>query len=41
MTGVWWSYVAANLGASVIAILWFAKGPWRRSLVAEGAAQPA
>lgn len=41
VTGVWWSYVAANVGASAIAILWFAKGPWRRSLVAEAAAQPA
>ena len=41
VTGVWWSYVAANVAASVIAILWFARGPWRRSLVAEGAAQPA
>ncbi len=40
VTGVWWSYVAANLGASVIAIAWFAKGPWRRSLVAEAVPQP-
>jgi putative MATE family efflux protein len=39
VTGVWWSYVAANVAASAIAIGWFMKGPWRRSLVAEAALQ--
>ncbi len=41
VTGVWWSYAAANVAASLIAILWFAKGPWRRSLVAEPTAEVA
>lgn len=39
--GVWWSYAAANVAASLIAMAWFAWGPWRRSLVAEAAPQPA
>ncbi len=32
--GVWWSYAVANIAATIITILWFARGPWRRRLVA-------
>ena len=41
VTGVWWSYAAANVAASLIAIAWFMKGPWRRSLVAQAVPQAA
>ena len=33
--GVWWSYAFANVGASIIAVAWLMKGPWRRNLVAK------
>ncbi len=36
VSGVWWSYPVANVAATVIAVGWFLKGPWRRSLVEEG-----
>ena len=39
VTGVWWSYAAANVAASAIAMVWFARGPWRRSLVVEATPQ--
>jgi putative MATE family efflux protein len=31
--GVWWSYPIGNALASALAIGWFIRGPWRRSLV--------
>ncbi len=34
---VWWSYPLANAVASVIGIIWFMKGPWRRTLVSRQA----
>ena len=36
VSGVWWSYPVANVAAALIAIAWFLKGPWRRSLVSGG-----
>lgn len=33
--GVWWSYAVANVAATAIAVGWFLKGPWRRTLVDE------
>jgi Na+-driven multidrug efflux pump len=35
ISGVWWSYAVANVAATVIAVGWFLKGPWRRTLVDE------
>jgi putative MATE family efflux protein len=35
LSGVWWSYAVANVAATGIAVAWFLKGPWRRSLVVD------
>lgn len=32
--GIWWSYPIANGAAAILCVVWFLRGPWRRSLIA-------
>jgi putative MATE family efflux protein len=33
LLGIWWSYPIANAAASILCILWYRFGPWRKQLV--------
>jgi len=37
LLGIWWSFPIANIAATILCLIWFRHGAWRRSLVASPA----
>lgn len=37
LVGIWWSYTLSAVGGTVICVIWYRYGPWRRRLVGDNA----